>query len=358
MSLDRLFVIVPSLVPTGPIKGAVALCNGLAGQLPVTLVTVKGGSGLGLSISSDVERLSLAHLPGTRVKINALRRALQEAGGREKVASLSFCLSADALNLFMRGRAHICSSVRGNLPANYRFDYGWAGLPLAWAHLLALHFFDRVVAMSETMARQLRRFGLGRIAIASNFVDEGELRRFRFPEPEPGRRTRFLFLASLSRRKRPELLLESAAALAASGVEFQIEFAGEGVLDEQLKSRAFDLGLSDNVVFHGQLEHPYELLQEVDYMVLPSESEGVPRAAMEALFFGVPCILRNVDANRELVSPGYNGALFDRDSQLADILLQAVAERGNYRPRRNLLPELFRQPRNVALYLQSLDKNG
>jgi len=64
----------------------------------------------------------------------------------------------------------------GNIAQNYRFDYGLAGLIAAWLHLMALHRFDLVLAMSEAMASQLHRLGLTRLKVIGNFVDEEALR--------------------------------------------------------------------------------------------------------------------------------------------------------------------------------------
>ncbi len=356
MILKHLFVIVPSLLPTGPVKGAVALCNGLADRLPVTLVVLKPARGAGKHLKTEVRMLSLAHLSDWRQKRRVLRAELEGSGGRNHVASISFCLSADAMNFSLGRYAIIVSSVRGNLPKNYRFDYGPAGRIVAWLHLTALRHFDRVVAMSDTMAAQLRHFGLTRISVIGNFVDEQVLEHFRLLSGPIEERVRFLFLASLSKRKRPELLLAAAGELDARGVEFQIDIAGEGPLELSLREFAEKNGLAARVIFHGQLAQPFELLQRVDYMVLPSESEGIPRAALEALFFGVPCILRDVDANRDLIEPGRNGALFHNDRQLVELLERAERERYSYRPRRNLLPPMFRQRSNIDRYLESLNQ--
>ena len=113
------------------------------------------------------------------------------------------------------------------------------------------------------------------------------------------------------------------------------------------------LGLESRVVFHGQVETPFELIQSSDLMMLPSESEGIPRAALESLYLGIPCILRSVDGNQELISDGVNGYLFTRDSELPDVTARALA---SIRARTgsmatNLLPPQFRQSSNVQKYL-------
>ena len=90
MTLKRLFVIVPSLMPAGPIKGAAALCNGLAQRLPVTLVVLKDDYAAGVHIDSEIEILSLGRLGSWWKKIRVLKAVLRKAGKRGEVASISF----------------------------------------------------------------------------------------------------------------------------------------------------------------------------------------------------------------------------------------------------------------------------
>lgn len=356
MSPSRLYVVVPSLLPTGPVKGAAALCNGLAGRLPVTLVVLKEAKGPGVHLSPDVHTMSLAHLPNWRAKIDILQKEYDQAGGRGQVASVSFCLSADAVNFLLKRFAFIATSVRGNLPQNYRYDFGLIGPAIAYLHLMALHRFDRVIAMSTSMQIQLRRFGLKRLSVIGNFVDETHLEGHRKPVDRDDDKTRFLFLASLTKRKRPELVLEAARKLRDRGYDFHIDIAGSGPLEETLRQRAEHSSLGSHIRFHGQVSQPFDLIQDVDYLILPSESEGISRAVLEALFFGVPCILRDVDANRELITPGRNGELFRSDEELVDLMAHVLSAHSGRHGSGNLLPTPFRQQTNAQLYLSALTR--
>ncbi len=100
----------------------------------VALVSLKPGTGVDARLEPAVRVIELHRSGGWLARIAAYRRLLREAGGRQHVASISYCLSADLVNLLCRREALLCSSVRGNLPRNYRFDYGPAGLPAAWTH--------------------------------------------------------------------------------------------------------------------------------------------------------------------------------------------------------------------------------
>jgi glycosyltransferase involved in cell wall biosynthesis len=89
-------------------------------------------------------------------------------------------------------------------------------------------------------------------------------------------------------------------------------------------------------------------------MVLPSESEGIPRAVLESLFFGVPCILRDVDGHSEVIKNGINGECFEDDNNLVDVMARAIKCLHDRKlgDGQELLPDDFRQQQNIELYLK------
>ncbi len=65
---------------------------------------------------------------------------------------------------------------------------------------------------------------------------------------------------------------------------------------------------------------------------------------MEAMYLGVPCVMRAVDGNDELVRTGVSGVLFESDEQIAAAMMQAAdLARAGKGTRTSLLPEEFRQ---------------
>src|SRR5439155_1042723 len=62
--------------------------------------------------------------------------------------------------------------------------------------------------------------------------------------------------------------------------------------------------------------------------VLPSSTEGHPKALLEAMSAGVPCIASNVGGNRAIIEQGSTGLLFDvGDRQaLADALARVLGD--------------------------------
>ena len=75
----------------------------------------------------------------------------------------------------------------------------------------------------------------------------------------------------------------------------------------------------------------------------------------------VPCVLRDVDGNAELIQAGLNGGLFKDNDQLAKVMLETVIWSKKTRSNRgNLLPQKFRQAEAAENYLELLygEKTG
>ncbi len=349
------FILVPGPFPTGPVKGAVALANSLAPMRRVVMVFLKEGPGVDAALHEKVEVISLAHTPGGwSGRRAAYRKLLENGGGRSRVASISMCLSADLINRSCRRQAVICTSVRGNLPKNYRHDYGWLGVPLAMGHLLALRAFDHVVAMTRSMADQIHGLARLRSTVIGNFVDEAALEPYRQTNVPSQGPLRFVFVGSLSKRKQPQLLISAIEKIGTQ--EVQLDVVGGGPLLQNMSDTIVSKGLQDRVRLHGQVADPYPIVAMADAFVLPSRSEGVSRAALEALHLGVPCVLRDVDGNSDLLDSSDTGALFTRDNDLVAVMLEVAARTRDRANRSSLLPEGFRQGQAAQQYIDLLER--
>lgn len=66
---------------------------------------------------------------------------------------------------------------------------------------------------------------------------------------------------------------------------------GDGPLQSDLKKKAIEMEIVDNVVFAGVRSDVADLLQAMDVFVFPSKFEGIPVALIEAQAAGLPCLI-------------------------------------------------------------------
>jgi glycosyltransferase involved in cell wall biosynthesis len=122
--------------------------------------------------------------------------------------------------------------------------------------------------------------------------------------PASGAR-RLLFVGTLAQLyKAPDVLLEAFALCAHAGLDVHLRLVGDGKHRPELERRAAALGVSDRVEFRGQLASGALVRQELDradLFVLPSRQEGLPRAMIEAMARGLPCIGSTVGGIPELL---------------------------------------------------------
>ena len=353
--IRKIFIIVPSASMASPVKGAAALANAISCERSVCFVALKPGIDGFKLLDARVDRVSLSDAGSWPARLIALRRLLRDAGGKSSVAALSLCLSADIFNMYCRNFAVTCSSVRGNLPLVYSETYGLMGRWIAYCHLRMLKRLDCTVSMTEVMAEQVQKFIGGPSPVIGNFVDETLLARFRHSGPSGGP-FRFVYTGSMIRGKQPQLLLKAIHVLQKRGIAVRLDAFGDGPLLESLRGQLNKLPQPHLVFFHGHVSDPYETVAKADALVLPSLTEGVSRSALEALFLGVPCVLRDVDGNRELVRTGLNGGLFQNEDKLADVMLQTAEWSRRENPNRECLtPPQFRQRNAVKKLLDLLD---
>lgn len=106
--------------------------------------------------------------------------------------------------------------------------------------------------------------------------------------------------------KAPDVLIDAVAACVGEGLDLKLILVGDGKHRAELEARAATLGLRDRVCFRGQLtagDDVRKQLDQADLFVLPSHQEGLPRAMIEAMARGLPCIGSTVGGIPELLPP-------------------------------------------------------
>lgn len=106
--------------------------------------------------------------------------------------------------------------------------------------------------------------------------------------------------------KAPDVLLDAVGRCVLEGLDLRLVIVGSGKYRSELESRAASIGLKGRVRFAGQLSGSAAVRQELDradLFVLPSRQEGLPRAMIEAMARGLPCIGSTVGGIPELLPP-------------------------------------------------------
>lgn len=337
----RVVILIPLVDNSGPIKGAIALAKGLKNHgHSIELVEVFGEHRE--RSEADLKVFGLGKTKNIFSKIKAIKKHFWKEGSRTRI--ISFCAYPDLL-VWMSGLSDFSvSSLRGNLYKNYFYDKGILGLVLAFVHYWIASNHAVVTVLNNSMLETVSRFST-RVRVIPNFIDEVDLHR----SVEKSEAFRLIFVGGLTKRKRLEDLLDAIAKLRHRKL-IHLTILGDGPLKSKIARKVKAMGLRDVVSLKGNVIDPYKYLLEADLFVLPSLSEGTPRAALEALHSGVPIILRDVDSNHELVSAVESGRLFRTKKELY-LQLESSLESTFIGPwRESLIPPQFSQAICTAQY--------
>ncbi len=122
-------------------------------------------------------------------------------------------------------------------------------------------------------------------------------------------------------RKNFTLLIESFAQLYSRHSKARLVLVGLGPQESLLRQRAQELGVEQEVIFVvGKPAYRYYPL--FNCFVLPSAQEGLSIALLEAMCFGLPCVVTSQDGEHEVIASGYNGLIIKPHEPLA--LNQAI----------------------------------
>lgn len=120
--------------------------------------------------------------------------------------------------------------------------------------------------------------------------------------------TVFIMVAGLRWTKNHLDFLRSIAQLPRD-TGFRFLFLGEGELKSAIEENVRKLGLGEAVILAGMRHDVGTVLAGADVFVLPSITEGLPNAILEAMAAGLPVIATDVGGNGEAVEHGRQGLI-------------------------------------------------
>ncbi len=133
---------------------------------------------------------------------------------------------------------------------------------------------------------------------------------------------------------------------------------GKGEDEARLRSLAETEGVADRVYFAGSIDHDLMplILSAADVMVLPTVSEGLANAWVEALACGTPVVTSDVGGARELIANDVAGRLVARDPHAVAKGINAVLNSPPSREAVAAMTEQFSWDANAATLAAHYEK--
>jgi glycosyltransferase involved in cell wall biosynthesis len=208
----------------------------------------------------------------------------------------------------------------GNLASRFarvgaRIIFRRVSFPLRNRHISRIKYtwdIDSVIAISGSIRTQLIECGIPAPLVKtiyegidlSLYPKQAELDR-----PSPTEPVRVGTVSSLSPEKGLSYLIEAASLIPHVKDRVRFDIVGDGSCRMELEELVRKKELEDCIQFLGFRADIQTLMKDFDLFVLPSLSEGLSSAIMEAMASSLPVIASNVGGIPELVQNGDNGLL-------------------------------------------------
>jgi glycosyltransferase involved in cell wall biosynthesis len=139
------------------------------------------------------------------------------------------------------------------------------------------------------------------------------------------------FLISVGRlttQKAHAVLVQAMTIVVRQYPDVVLCIAGDGPLRRELEEQISSLNLNEYVKLLGERDDVADLLAAADIFVLPSRSEGLPIALLEAMAAGLAVIASRIGGIEEVISDGIGGLLVPVDDyvELAYTISRLVSD--------------------------------
>lgn len=181
-----------------------------------------------------------------------------------------------------------------------------------FVRLIARHA-DSVIAVSESVKRELSEFGLNPVVVYDALSIEKYPPRV---QKSKNLSIALLYLANFIPGKGHNYAIQAFAIARTQIPELKMIMAGGDLgleknilLKNKLKKAVEEMGLSDKITFYGFVEDVEKLMKTSDIVLNFSESESFSLICLEALTYGVPLIATNSGGPKELFDHEQSGLL-------------------------------------------------
>lgn len=185
-----------------------------------------------------------------------------------------------------------------------------------WEEMLLAHWTDTLITITQEDYKAAQRFKLRSGArpylVHGAGVNTGvkieksrEEKRSELGIPDNA----FVIVSAgeLNKNKNNYVIIDALSLMNDKDVYYIL--CGDGAEREHLANKAKSLGLEDRVIFLGYRTDVEEIMNCSDVFSMPSLREGLPRAIMEAMDLGLPCVCSKIRGAIDLIGNNEGGFL-------------------------------------------------
>ncbi|WP_050635419.1 glycosyltransferase family 4 protein [Candidatus Stoquefichus sp. SB1] len=189
---------------------------------------------------------------------------------------------------------------------------------IKWIEFFLAHWTDVIITMNEedyqnALKMKLRNNGkvykVNGVGINIEEISNIDLNRLDARKSMNINMDEFVCIGvgRIEKNKNYEMCIKAIHQTKNKNIHFLI--CGDGKKRKKLEKLAKKLNVEKQIHFLGYREDVFKLLKVSDCYLSTSKREGLPRALMEAMSVGLPCIVSDVRGNRDLINHNEGGFL-------------------------------------------------
>ena len=108
--------------------------------------------------------------------------------------------------------------------------------------------------------------------------------------------------------------------------DFKFNIVGDGPMRSEIELKVEKLHLSNSTSFLGLQKDLTKIYKNTDFLIQGSYVEGFPNAVLEALSFGIPCLIFEAPGgHNELIIENFNGMIIKKSDNLTEVINNFVS---------------------------------
>ena len=216
-------------------------------------------------------------------------------------------------------RANIIGRIAGKIAgtpriiSSQRSIDGWKKFYHIWLDKITSNYCNLIIANSQAAKNVLitrEKISAKKIIVAYNGVKSTNQQI----NKSTNQQFTVGFIGRLHREKGVYLIPGIAKIVCEKNDKIKFLIYGEGPKKNNLKLQIADYNLQNKVEFLGWQTNLKDVYSSIDILLLPSEEESFPQAALESMSYGVPVIASDVGGVSELVEHKKTGILIKSKS--------------------------------------------
>lgn len=181
-----------------------------------------------------------------------------------------------------------------------------------WLDRKIVRYFDRIVIVTSALRSVFPSSYRKKVCIIRNAIDTDYWQNsYEAKRMNEIRTNSFIvgFAGRISPEKGWEDFVTTAQNLLITDTRFSFRIAGDGPDLERMKRLTDESDISEYFEFLGAVDNMRQFYSELDVLLAPSWTEGLPLVQLEASAMSVPVVATDVGGVKDIVKHGYNGFL-------------------------------------------------